>query len=384
MLYETPDLDEVDVAVLDEIDAIRREMAAVLRAPKRWSGGLRRTTQARAIRGSNSIEGYDVTPEDAAAAVEGDEPLTADERTWKEIEGYRRVLTYVLRMATLPGFALDAHTLRTMHFMLLEHDLSKSPGESRRAAIYVQDESTGANVYEGPDPDDVPALIDAMVGAMSASSGEHSMVRGAMAHLNFVMIHPFRDGNGRMARVLQTLVLATDDILEPEFSSIEEWLGANTRAYYDVLAATGQGAWNPQRDASAWVKFSLRAHHQQAQTLRRRFRDAENVWSALDDLVATTGVPERSVDALFDAALGIRIRRSTYVNRTGVEERTATRDLAALATAGLLSPEGTTRGRGRYYLPGELLQNVVREARGERTLVDPYPDLMRQIRANLP
>ena len=57
MLYETPDLDEVDVAVLDEIDAIRREMAAVLRAPKRWSGGLRRTTQARAIRGSNSIEG---------------------------------------------------------------------------------------------------------------------------------------------------------------------------------------------------------------------------------------------------------------------------------------------------------------------------------------
>lgn len=210
------------------------------------------------------------------------------------------------------------------------------------------------------------------------------MVRGAMAHLNFVMIHPFRDGNGRMARVLQTLVLATDDILEPEFSSIEEWLGANTRAYYDVLAATGQGAWNPQRDATAWVKFSLRAHHQQAQTLRRRFRDAENVWSALDGLVATTGVPERSVDALFDAALGIRIRRSTYVNRTGVEERTATRDLAALATAGLLSPEGTTRGRGRYYLPGELLQNVVREARGERTLVDPYPDLMRQIRANLP
>ena len=47
----------------------------------------------------------------------------------------------------------------------------------------------------------------------------------------------------------------------------------------------------------------------------------------------------------------------------------------------MLSPEGTTRGR--YYLPGELLQNVVREARGERTLVDPYPDLMRQIRANL-
>lgn len=384
MLYETPNLDEVDLRVLDEIDSIRDAMAAVLRAPKRWSGGLRRTTQARAIRGSNSIEGYEVSPEDAAAAVEGDEPLTADERTWKEIEGYRRVLTYVLRMATLPGFTLDAHTVRTMHFMLLEHDFSKSPGEFRRSSIYEQDESTGENVYEGPDPDEVPRLVDALTSDLESSSGEHSMVRAAMAHLNLVMIHPFRDGNGRMARILQTLVLATDDVLSPEFSSIEEWLGANTRAYYDVLAATGQGAWSPHRDATTWLKFSLRAHHLQAQTLQRRFRDAERIWATLDNLVATAGVPERSVDVLFDAALGIRIRRSTYINRTGVEDRTATRDLTALANAGLLAPGGAPRGRGRYYLPAPKLGDAIREARGDRTLIDPYPDLMRQIRANLP
>ena len=70
-----------------------------------------------------------------------------DAALFDEIEGYRRVLMYVLRMATLPGFALGAHTLSAMHFMLLEHDLSKSPGEFRWAAIYVQDESTGANVW---------------------------------------------------------------------------------------------------------------------------------------------------------------------------------------------------------------------------------------------
>ena len=95
-----------------------------------------------------------------------------------------------------------------------------------------------------------------------------------MAHLNLVMIHPFRDGNGRMARALQTLVLSRGGIGEPAFSSIEEWLGGNTEDYYRVLAATGAGAWHPERSAALWVKFNLRAHHIQAQTVRRRYREA--------------------------------------------------------------------------------------------------------------
>jgi Fic family protein len=58
-----------------------------------------------------------------------------------------------------------------------------------------------------------------------------------MAHLNLVVIHPFRDGNGRMARALATLVLSRSDIGEPEFSSIEEWLGANTRGLLQCACA---------------------------------------------------------------------------------------------------------------------------------------------------
>lgn len=68
-----------------------------------------------------------------------------------------------------------------------------------------------------------------------------------MAHLNLVMIHPFSDGNGRMARCLQTLVLAREGILEPEFSSIEEYLGRNTQDYYSVLAETSEGSWHPKK-----------------------------------------------------------------------------------------------------------------------------------------
>lgn len=59
-----------------------------------------------------------------------------------------------------------------------------------------------------------------------------------MAHPNLVMIHPFRDSNGRIARALATLVLTRSDIGEPDFASIGEWLGANTDDYYSVIAHT--------------------------------------------------------------------------------------------------------------------------------------------------
>lgn len=75
-------------------------------------------------------------------------------------------------------------------------------------------------------------------------------MRGALAHLNLLMIHPFRDGNGRMARARQTFVLARNAIVEPAFSSIEEWLGDNTEDYYRVLALTGQEASRPRPDAN--------------------------------------------------------------------------------------------------------------------------------------
>jgi Fic family protein len=193
-----------------------------------------------------------------------------------------------------------------------------------------------------------------------------------MAHLNLVMIHPFRDGNGRMARALQTLVLARDRVLEPTFSSIEEWLGRNTDDYYRVLALSGGGRWQPSNDAGLWVTFNLRAHHMQAQTLQRRFREAESIWSAIDALIARHGLPDRAGDPLFDAIQGFRVRRPGYVKRSGVEERSATRDLNNLVSLGLLDAFGQTRGR--YYVASANLRRVAAEARAGRAgVVDPYP-----------
>lgn len=382
-LFSTPDPDLEDQQVISEIHETRASLADYLRAPKRWNGLLRRTSTARAIQGSNTIEGYTVSEEDAVAAVDHEPPLTADEETWLEILAYRRVLTYVLNVATEPGFVIDEAVLRSMHFMLLDHDLSKTPGRYRTREIFVRDDKRGINVYAGPDADLVPDLMRTLSESLSRPTTDDPLVRGAMAHLNLVMIHPFRDGNGRMARALQTMVLAQDQVVEPTFSSIEEWLGNNTQDYYDVRAATGRGAWNPGNDATLWVKFNLRAHHMQAQTMRRRFDEAEIQWHRIDQVMAEHRLNERVGAAIFDALIGLRVTRPSYVKLTELDERTATRDLVNAANIGLLEARGERRGR--HYVAGEPLREIQAELRADRQpLEDRYPTLISEIRRALP
>ena len=195
-----------------------------------------------------------------------------------------------------------------------------------------------------------------------------------MAHLNLVMIHPFRDGNGRMARCLQTLMLAREQILSPEWMSIEEFLGANTQAYYDVLGDVGRGSWQPDGDARPWVRFCLRAHYIQAASVLRRARESESIWLALEELRTSKGLPERSLGSLFDAAIGLRIRNASYrkdVELVELEEITnqvATNDLRKMVNAGLIEQRGSKRGA--HYVASEVLTEIRKRVRADRQQID--------------
>jgi Fic family protein len=191
-----------------------------------------------------------------------------------------------------------------------------------------------------------------------------------MSHLNLVMIHPFADGNGRMGRALQTFVLAREGIGEPEFSSIEEYLGRNTQDYYNVLGDVGAGSWHPERSARNWIRFCLTAHYRQAMTLLRRTREWERIWEEVEELVGDIDAPERSVLALFDAAQGWRVRNASYRKAAEISENLASRDLKLLADAGLLLPQGERRGR--FYVAAPVLTEIKARVRERLPILDPF------------
>lgn len=383
MLFETLDLDNAEQRVLLQIDDLKERLRMQLHEPRRWYGSLRRLSFARAIQGSNSIEGYDAVLDDAAAVALGEEPLDASEETRLALEGYRDAMTYVLQLSSDPDFSYEAQLLKSLHFMMTGYHLKNRPGQWRVGAIYVRNDETGEVVYEGPDVDLVPRLVQGLMDRLNRSTEEPRLVQAGMAHLNLVMIHPFRDGNGRMARCLQSLVLARGGVLSPVFMSIEEYLGRNTAEYYAVLRTVGQGSWQPGNDARPWLRFMLKAHLRQARTMLRRVRESERLWFDLEKVAAKYDLPDRTLNALFDAASGLRVRNATYraaLEHTdeAITEQTASRDLRDLVQAGLLLPNGVARGR--FYVGGDevmAIRRAITVSRDTRDDSDPFMDLQR-------
>lgn len=373
MIFATPTVDTREARVLEDIEELRRQLRLWVAERRRWTGVLRRMSFARQIQASNSIEGYNSTLDDAVAIVEGEDPLDASDETRLALEGYRQAMTYVLQLGDDPHFAYSADLIKSLHFMMMGYQLAKSPGRYRLGDVFIRNDATGDIVYEGPDAQRVPALMEEIIASLNETSPAPPMVRAAMAHLNLVLVHPFRDGNGRMARGLQTLVLAREGILSAEFSSIEEYLGRNTGGYYDILARVGRGYWQPQNDARPWVRYCLTAHYVQARTLLRRIKESERLWAILSKEADDHRLPERSISALFEAARGFRVRNATYRPLSDVTEQTATRDLKQLVHAGLLVPQGERRGR--HYVASDRLRELRAKSLEVRIPIqDPFTD----------
>jgi Fic family protein len=304
------------------------------------------------------------------AAVEDSEPISAASTDWKATVGYRNAMTYVLQLSDDRHFSYSEGLVRSLHFMMLQHELEKHPGRYRSGLIFVRDERKQETVYEGPDAELVPNLMNDLMQSLNEKSDVPVIIRAAMGHLNLVMIHPFSDGNGRMARCLQTLILGQEQIIESPFCSIEEYLGRFTDDYYDVLLEVGRKAYHPENDCRPWIRFNLVAHFRQASWLLQRSHMTQRVWNEVEDLLKRRSVNDRALPSLVDAAFGYKLRRQHYMASAEVSEQVASRELHDLVEGGLLVAEGETRGRS--YQASNLLKDIYLRNYQARTLINPF------------
>jgi Fic family protein len=263
--------------------------------------------------------------------------------------------------------------------MMVGYDLSKHPGNLRPGPIGVYDSAKGKKVYDAPDAEQLPGLIIELTNRLNGQNEDPPLVAGAMAHLNLVLIHPFVDGNGRMSRCLQSLVLARYfSELDPAFLSIEAYLGRNTSDYYDAIDAVAQGSWKPETDTRPWVRFCLKAHYQQALSLRRRVRTYQRLWDTLEIQIKKYRLADRVILALSDAAFGLKVRNATYRKAADLSGQVASRDLTILVQHGLLEMKG--RARGAHYVSTNELARIMDECTEPQVIEDPFslPSIKKQ------
>jgi Fic family protein len=385
MIFKTPTASKALARRLAELDRLRTHMSdrtgAGAAAMRPWLGRLRRQWRASSASSSIAIEGFHVTPEQAVAVIGGEAtPDLADEDRMA-LQCYARAMDHAGVMAGDPGFRWSERVVLDLHYDACWFQREKGPGRYRKRGVEVTGPGGGLPAYVGPPAGEVPGLMGEVVawldradggggggggsgsgsggGNGDANGGGHVVVRAAMAHLHVVSVHPFSDGNGRVARIVQSLVLARGGLLAPELVSIEEYLGVNTGAYYATLQRVQGGSYQPERDATPWVKFCVEAHIEQARRRLEQLAQAGRRWSYLEGLVERRGWPERMAIALEQSLFG-GTDRVSYTAEAGVSAPTASNDLRRMVDAGLVVRRG--RGRSTRYLASDGLREGVRGA----------------------
>lgn len=350
MLYETPRNSRID-ALDEELESLKVVLRQGLDQPRPWTLPLRRQQQARSWASSIRIEGFELSETRAGELVGDASDVVAGDQNEKAFLAYVRAMEHVSTLAVDPWFEWSERVILDLHFDACGFQKDRHPGLARTGPISVTS-PTGGIAYTAPDASEVRHLMKEFTMSLADDHSGSVAVAAAMAHLNLVSIHPFEDGNGRISRIIQSLVLAREGILAPEFGSIEQYLAAHTDQYYGVLTEVQGGAFNPTNDAAPWVEFCLQAHIDQARVRIDLIEAAARRWERLEWLVAKRGWDERFVIALEQALAG-SIDRATYVRKAGIANPTASNDLRRMVDVGML--EVTGAGRATAYRPTSWL-----------------------------
>jgi len=299
---------------------------------------------------SSRIEGTQASMSDLLLfeAAPSQEPHVPDVR---EVWNYVRALDYGLeRRTTLP---VSNRLIREMHARLLEgvRGEDRTPGDFRRSQNWIgppgciMEDAT----FVPPPPERLAEALDAFEKYLHEPSGLPPILRLALIHYQFEAIHPFLDGNGRLGRLLITLLLCSWSILPEPLLYLSAYFERHRKEYYSSLLAVSQkGAWND------WIAFFLRGVAGQSmdgvqranRLLQLRGRYHLRVESA-----RASALLVQLIDYLFEAPA---VTVAQVKQRLGVTPRTAQAHIDRLAAEGIVR-EATGRKRNRVYLADEIL-----------------------------
>ena len=343
-----------------EIDTWRERLDLKGPLPRTWVGRLRRDLEAEATAASVSMEGVPVTVDEVRRILAGDPPREVSSGDRERVSGYRDAMTYVLRRADDPGFMWQPELLVALHDRVLggRHDLGA--GRFRSGPVQIVHAKTGRIAFEPPAAGEVPTAV-AQICQQAAQSRAHPAVLAAWLHVAVAAVHPFRDGNGRVARIVASLAMVRRGFKRRELTSLEEWWGRHQDDYYALFECLG-GRYSADTDVTAFLLGHLDAQRAQLRALDLRERVERQVWLALENALADMALPARLANALWEAFFSREVTAGYYRSLVDVSPATATNDLRSAVAASLLASHG--QRRGRRYSAGERLLGVVADELG--------------------
>jgi Fic family protein len=323
--------------------------------PHRWEGRLRRSLEAEAIAASISMEGVPVTVDDTLKILAGDAPESVSEEDQALVRGYRDAMKYVQRRADDGSLLWNRELVVGVQDRVAAGTLAMGAGRLRTGAAWITNDSSGQTVFAPPPPDAIPTLVDEIGGTLETTDW-HPAIAAAWAHVAVAAVHPFRDGNGRTARVLASLAMYRGGFRHPAFTSLEGWWGKHPDRYYGAFDCLGP-EFDPTADVTSFVSTHVAAQLSQVRALALRQRFEGMLWTALENLLEDAGLTTRLANALYDSFYDRDITTGYYSAMIDVSAATARNDLVAADAAGLLEREGRTRGR-RYRRGPELVEGI--------------------------
>jgi Fic family protein len=263
-----------------------------------------------------------------------------------EVKNYKEALDWLRREWVVVSTPLSAKTVLELQRRVMEGlEPAATTGKFRREPVYVFDASTGEVVHEGDPYPELPARVESLCDWLNKtrlSTEVHPIVRAAVAHLELARIHPFMDGNGRTARLLQTLLLYQTGWDVRGLYALEAYHNLQRPRYYATIARCIR-----QQDWTAWAGYVAEGLAEALEGAARRIAEAH----AHPDGPASFPLNDRQLAILsLLERPGARITNQRVQQMFGVSPVTAARDLDALTRLGLVVRVG--KGRGTYYVHG--------------------------------